>query len=99
MLNKLEVDAADFFRFYDLSDIGGKIVVTPTELLSNIDRKSGEAFLTYLPTKGAIFFSSYGKDGRTGRDIYRSELLPTGSYATPVKLAGYINTDLMRTMP
>lgn len=95
VLNKLEVDAADFFRFYDLSDIGGKIVVTPTELLSNIDRKSGEAFLTYLPTKGgAIFFSSYGKDGRTGRDIYRSELLPTGSYATPVKLAGYINTDL-----
>lgn len=92
--NKLEVDAADFFRFYDLSDIGGKIVVTPSELLSSIDRRSGEAFLTYLPSNGGpIFFSSYGRDGKTGRDIYRTELLPTGSYATPVKLAGYINTD------
>lgn len=95
VLNKVEVDAADFFRFYDLSNIGGKIVVTPQELLSGIDRKSGEAFLTYLPTEGGIiYFSSYGKDGRTGRDIYRSELLPTGGYAPPVKLAGYINTDL-----
>lgn len=66
--NKLEVDAADFFRFYDLSDIGGKIVVTPSELLSSIDRRSGEAFLTYLPSNGGpIFFSSYGRDGKTGR--------------------------------
>ena len=93
VLNKVQVDATDFFRFYDLSDIGGKIVVTPEELLTSYDRKSGERFLTYLPTGGGtIYFSSYGKDGKTGKDIYRSELLPTGGYATPVKLAGYINT-------
>lgn len=94
VLNKVEVDASDFFRFYDLSDIGGKIVVTPDELLSSLDRKSGERFLVYLPKAGgAIYFSSYGKDGKTGRDIYRTELMPNGSYAPPRKLAGYINTD------
>ena len=93
VMNKVQVDAADFFRFYDLSDIGGKIVVTPDELLTNYDRKSGEPFLTYLPTGGGpIYFSSFGKDGKTGKDIYRSELLPTGGYASPMKIAGYINT-------
>ncbi|MBP9079653.1 MAG: hypothetical protein KBF80_05330 [Flavobacteriales bacterium] len=93
VMNKVEVDASDFFRFYDLGDIGGKIVVTPDELLSGMDRRSGERFLVYLPDRGGpIFFSSYGKDGKTGRDIYRTELLPTGGYAAPVLLAGYINT-------
>lgn len=93
VLNKVEVEAADFFRFYDLDDIGGKIVVTPPELLTSFDRKSEGLFLTYLPAAGgAIYFSSYGKDGKTGKDIYRSELLPTGGYGTPVKLAGYVNT-------
>lgn len=94
VLNKVDVAASDFFRFYDLSDIGGKIVVTPDELLTSMDRKRGERSLVYLPDKGGpIYFSSYGKDGRTGKDIYRSELLPGGRYAAPVKLAGYINTD------
>lgn len=94
VLNKLEVDAQDFFRFYDLSDIGGKIVVTPDELLSPLDKKSKEQFLVYLPTEGGpIYFSSYGKDGRTGRDIYRTQAMPTGGYAAPEKLGSYINTS------
>lgn len=94
VLNKVQVEATDYFRFYDLSDIGGKIVVTPDELLTAYDRKSGERFLTYLPANGSpIYFSSYGKDGKTGRDIYRTELQPTGTYAQPRKLSGYINTD------
>ncbi|MEZ4738029.1 MAG: hypothetical protein R2818_01395 [Flavobacteriales bacterium] len=92
--NKVEVDGTEFFRFYDLSDIGGKIVVLPEELKSTLDRKSNERSLVYLPRNGApIYFSSYGKDGKTGRDIYRTELMPDGKFAEPVKLAGYINTD------
>lgn len=94
VLNKVEVAASDFFRFYDLGDIGGKIVVTPDELLTSYDRKSGERFITYLPNGGGpVYFSSYGKNGATGRDIYRCELLPSGAYSTPVRLAGYVNTD------
>jgi hypothetical protein len=92
--NKVEVDDKEFFRFYDLSDIGGKIVVLPEELKSSLDKKSKERTLVYLPERGGpIYFSSYGKDGKTGRDIYRTELMPEGTFAPPVKLAGYINTD------
>lgn len=92
--NKVEVAEAEFFRYYDLSDIGGKIVVTPDELKSALDKKNKYRGLVYLPDKGGtIYFSSYGKDGRTGLDIYRTELMPDGRFATPEKLAGFINTD------
>ncbi|HRH71390.1 MAG TPA: hypothetical protein PLB89_17960, partial [Flavobacteriales bacterium] len=92
--SKVEVDDTEFFRFYELGDIGGKIVVLPDELKTSLDRKSKERTLVYLPTKGGpIYFGSYGKDGKTGRDIYRTELMPDGKFAQPIKLAGYINTD------
>ncbi|MBL7980745.1 MAG: PD40 domain-containing protein [Flavobacteriales bacterium] len=98
--NKVEVDDKEFFRFYDLSDIGGKIVVLPEELRTSLDKKSKERSLVYLPERGGpIYFSSYGKDGKTGRDIYRTELLPDGTFAAPVKLAGYINTDQDEDFP
>ncbi len=92
--NKVEVEDTEFFRFYELSDIGGKIVVLPEELKTPLDKKSKLRTLVYLPEKGGpIYFGSYGKDGKTGRDIYRTELMPEGTFATPVKLAGYVNTD------
>ncbi|MFN9325081.1 MAG: tetratricopeptide repeat protein, partial [Flavobacteriales bacterium] len=43
--NKVEVDDKEFFRFYDLSDIGGKIVVLPEELRTSLDKKSKERTL------------------------------------------------------
>ncbi|MCB0766046.1 MAG: PD40 domain-containing protein [Flavobacteriales bacterium] len=92
--NKVEVDDTEFFRFYELGDIGGRIVVLPEELKTTLDKKSKRRTLVYLPEKGGpIYFASYGKDGKTGLDIYRTELLTSGSFATPVKLAGYVNTD------
>ncbi|MBL0045264.1 MAG: PD40 domain-containing protein [Flavobacteriales bacterium] len=92
--NKVEVVGSDFFRFYDLSSIGGRIVVTPDELKTSADKKSKDLALVYLPDKGgSIYFASYGKSSGTGRDIYRTELMPNGEFATPVKLAGYINTE------
>lgn len=92
--SKVEVADADFFRFYELADIGGRLVVLPDELKTSLDKKRKHRSLVYLPQRnGPIYFSSYGKDGATGLDIYRTELLPDGTYAAPVKLAGYINTD------
>ncbi|MFN3874293.1 MAG: tetratricopeptide repeat protein, partial [Flavobacteriales bacterium] len=98
--SKVEVPDADFFRFYDLSDIGGRIVVLPDELKTSLDNKRRHRSLVHLPQAGGtIYFSSYGKDGATGLDIYSTQLLPNGTYAPPVKLAGYINTDQDEDFP
>lgn len=92
--SRVEADGAEFFRFYELGDIGGRIVVLPDELKSALDKKSKRRALVYLPQQGgAIYYASYGKDGKTGLDIYRTELLTSGAFAAPVKLAGYVNTD------
>jgi hypothetical protein len=98
--SKTEVAESEFFRFYDLSDFGGRIVVLPEELKTGFDKKRKDRQLVYLPAGGGpIYFSSYGKDGAAGKDIYRTELLPDGTFATPVKLAGYINTDQDEDFP
>lgn len=98
--NKVEVDRTQFDRFYDLTDMGGRIIAVPEDLMSALDKKSGERSFLFKPDKGGtIYFSSYGKDGKTGRDIYSTELLPNGTFAVPRKLAGYINTDQDEDFP
>ncbi|HMQ77001.1 MAG TPA: hypothetical protein PKE21_07770 [Flavobacteriales bacterium] len=98
--SKVEVEDREFFRYYDLEGIGGRIVVTPDELKTPLDRKYTGRSLIHLPDKpGPIYFGSYGRDGKNGRDIYRTELLPNGTFAAPVRLAGFINTDQDEDFP
>ncbi|MBL8010874.1 MAG: PD40 domain-containing protein, partial [Flavobacteriales bacterium] len=98
--SKVEVEDREFFRYYDLEGIGGRIVVTPDELKTPLDKKYAGRSLIYLPDKpGPIYFGSYGKDGKNGRDIYRTEILPNGTFAAPVRLAGFINTDQDEDFP
>jgi hypothetical protein len=98
--SKVEVEDREFFRYYDLEGIGGRIVVTPDELKTPLDKKFTGRSLIYLPDKqGPIYFGSYGKDGKNGRDIYRTEILPNGTFAAPVRLAGFINTDQDEDFP
>ncbi|MBK8948817.1 MAG: PD40 domain-containing protein [Flavobacteriales bacterium] len=98
--SKVEVEDREFFRYYDLEGIGGRIVVTPDELKTPLDKKFTGRSLIHLPDKpGPIYFGSYGKDGKNGRDIYRTEILPNGTFAVPVRLAGFINTDQDEDFP
>lgn len=94
VLDKVEASQKEFFRYFDLSEIGGKILVTPEELLTNLDKKKGANSLVHYPEHSdAVFYSSYGKDASTGRDIYRSYIMPDGNFSEPQKVAGYVNTD------
>lgn len=92
VLNKVETSVEDFFRNYELDDIGGRILVCPEELLTKYDLKSGERFLMYFPgNTSTAFFSSYGKNGENGRDIYRATRLPNGNWSKPIPMT-QINT-------
>jgi hypothetical protein len=94
VLSKTETDRLNFFRYYNLEDIGGRILSLPDELKTKLDKKNNHSAIIHFPGNGTtIYFSSYGKDGSTGKDIYRAHILPDGSYSVPEKLSGGVNTD------
>lgn len=94
IMSKKEINDADFFRSYDVTDFGGKIIVKPDEFKSAFDKKNNDRSVIFLPTGAQeIFFSGYGEDGKNGRDIYRVRRLPNGQWALPFHLGSVINSQ------
>ena len=93
VISKTESDKANFFRYFNLEAIGGKILTVPEELKTKLDMKSTDPGVIHYPGNSTtIYFSSLGKDGSDGRDIYKANILPDGKFSTPEKLKGDINT-------
>ena len=94
VLEKTEAAESDFFRYYNLEEIGGRVLRTPDDLLSKYDKKMGLVSVMHYPGDATtIYFTSYGKDGATGKDLYKADILPGGTYSTPERLPDGINTD------
>lgn len=94
VLEKTEASESDFYRYFNLEEIGGRVLRTPDELLTKYDRKNNLVSVMHYPGDAVtIYFTSYGKDGSTGKDIYRASILPGGSYSTPERLPDIINTE------
>ncbi|MFM9422193.1 MAG: hypothetical protein RIR06_654, partial [Bacteroidota bacterium] len=94
VLEKTQADKATFFRFYNVDESIGKIITTPEELKSALDKKSKEPYIIFQAQKSKlIFFASKGKDGTTGKDIYVTQRI-NGTFTTPEKVKGDINTNL-----
>jgi hypothetical protein len=99
ILSKKQLNENEYFRSYDLSTIGGKLLVKPDEFQSKIDKKKKDKSVVYLPQQGdKVFFSSYGDDGKNGRDIYFAIRLPNGTFAKPQPLSA-INTPYDEDYP
>lgn len=94
VLEKTRTTADDFFRYYNLEEIGGRVLRTPDALLSKYDQKMGLVSIIHYPNNAlTIYFTSYGKDGKTGKDLYRADLLADGEFSTPERLPDVINTN------
>lgn len=93
VINKVEADRNSFFRYMDLDGIGGKILTVPLELQTKLDQKSNTPGVIHYPGNSTtIYFSSYGLDGSTGKDIYKAQILPDGKFTKAEKVKGDINT-------
>ncbi|MGB0137591.1 MAG: hypothetical protein ACPF83_10170 [Flavobacteriales bacterium] len=99
VLDKTASVAEEFFRFYDMTGIGGKILATPEDLQTKTDRKEGHVGVIHFP-KGSnvIYFSSYGSSTKTGKDIYQATILD-GKFIDIKKLAGPVNTGFDEDFP
>ncbi|MGZ4088362.1 MAG: hypothetical protein ACXVPD_12900, partial [Bacteroidia bacterium] len=99
VINKKQLNEADYFRSYDLTSVGGKLLVKPEQFKTFYDKKKKDKSVVYIPKTGdKIYYSSYGPAGETGRDIYFRLRLPNGDFGEPQLVPG-INTEFDEDYP
>lgn len=100
VITKKQLNEVDYFRSYDVKDIGGKLLVKPDDFKSGLDKKRKEKSVVYLPKSGdRVYYSSYGDNGDKGRDIYFVNRLPNGSWSKPQAMPASINTEYDEDYP
>ncbi len=102
VIEKKEMSRADFYRSYDISGIGGKLLAKPDEeaFKTPLDKKKKEKSIIYLATNNnQVFFSSYGENMDHGKDIYIIRKLPTGDWSKPQTLGYPVNTEYDEDFP
>lgn len=100
VMTKKQLNEADYFRSYDVSGVGGKLLTKPDEFKTPYDKKKKDQSVVYLPKSGeTLYFSSYGENGETGRDIYVVNKLPGGTWNKPQALPTIINTGYDEDYP
>ncbi|MFT5247559.1 MAG: hypothetical protein ACI943_002311, partial [Gammaproteobacteria bacterium] len=100
VLDKKETSEVDFFRYFNLEGIGGKLLTVPAELRTKLDSKKEHTGVIHFPVgSSVIYFSSYGKKGAAGKDIYRASVMPDGSFSQVEPLKGDINTSYDEDYP
>lgn len=100
ILSKKQLNEADYFKAYDVKEIGGKLLVKPDDYKSNLDKKKKDNSVVYLPKSGErLYYSSFGESGNNERDIYFVNKLPNGSWSKPQILPPSINTEYDEDYP
>src|SRR5206468_2400889 len=70
-----------------------KLIVKPDELKTSTDKKKKDESLIYLaPDRNQIYYSSYGDDGKNGRDLYYVTRNSGGDLSKPTRVSDVINT-------
>ncbi len=92
VLEKIETDPQNFFRSYNLENIGGSIVVA-ADFQSKIDVKRKHFPLIYFPANSdTVYFSSYGEVDKGNKDIYFKTRTLEGTWSSAQTLKGMVNT-------
>ncbi len=93
VLSKKEFDAKNLHNIYNSIDINCKFLLAPEDMVMPRDKKSGFKPTMFLNNdKTLIYFSSYGMNGETGKDIYLMRKLPNNTWTEAIKLSETINT-------
>ena len=94
VIERQSISVKDFYRIYDEKAIGGKIIVQPEEFRSRYDKKIDAKSIIFLANDAnEVYYSSYGKKGDNGKDIYKAIKLGNGEWSEGVSLGSSINTS------
>jgi hypothetical protein len=98
VLEKKQLAEGDYFRSYNLSDIGGKLLVKPEDFITANDKKKKNKSIVYLPkSNDKLFYSSYGTGDN--KDIFIVRKLPNGDWSKPENLGLPVNTEFDEDYP
>lgn len=94
VMEQKTVNAEDFFRAYDLSQFGGKLIQKPEEFQSDFEKKKNIVSTMYLPDNATrVYFSRQDDKSKNGRDLFYADLQSDGTWGTPVSLGSVINSE------
>ena len=98
VLEKKQLAENDYFRSYNLKDIGGKLLVKPDQFVTGADKKKKNKSIVYLPKSGdQLYYASYGSGDN--KDIYIVRKLPNGEWSKPQSIGNAINTPYDEDYP
>lgn len=92
--DKVQISETKFYDIYSSSrTIQGSITVN-RDFQSKLDKKKGHIpIVHYGPDAKMIFYSSWGDDESTGKDLYQRIRLPDNSWGKPQLVRGNVNTN------
>ncbi len=91
--SSVSVSSEDFFRSISTVETPYRMVLVPSELRTRYDHKMGWVSpVAFDSDADLLYFSSYGKKGDTGLDIYSAKILEDGSLDYPVRLSDKVNS-------
>lgn len=100
VFEKKMVNAAAYFRSYNLSRFGGKLIAKPEILKTKADKKAKDKSIVFFSDSNeVIFFSSYGDDIKSGRDIFYSSRISEKEWSQPERLSDVVNTPYDEDYP
>ena len=92
VIENKHIKRSNYYYSYQLNDYGGKLIVKPPDFMTKKDKKSEEKQLMFMSDSGYVYFSSFGKKGADGLDIYRAFKNDDGTWSESEKLSMLINT-------
>ncbi|MCX7954444.1 MAG: hypothetical protein N3A01_04550 [Bacteroidales bacterium] len=101
VVDNRRIKAENYFYSYDLKEFDGKLIIKPKELKTSIDKKLEQPnIVIFLPNNSkTIYYGSYGNSIEFGRDIYKTEIMPDGTFSKPERLPNIINTEYDEDFP
>ena len=99
VLDKKDLQEADFYKVYDLTEFGGRILVKTEDFQSDYEKKNEVKDIFYFPKNAdKIFFTRQNsQDG--SKDIYYKVRNPDGTWSRSISMGKPVNTKFDEDYP